>query len=359
MTNESPAIPTDPFFTEIGEQPEALVSSARSMLAQSVALAALREAVGDDAPIVLTGMGSSYDALSALASVFSRTGRSVSLVNSAELLHFGRPALRPGSVVVVVSQSGESAEAVLLADALAAAGECTLVAVCNGADSALARASDILIDIAAGRESGPSTKTFTASLVALAAIERTLREPRRELAGVLDEVEHLAGRTAELVCDRLRGQEAMAAYLADWGTLESAVAFVGRGVGLAAAELGALIMKEAAQLPAISMDAAEFRHGPLELAGPGLSVVVVAIEETMKDLDERLVADLAAAGSPVIVVGPAGLGARYHLPTESVDPFFDVIQAAIPLQLMTWAIAADKHEVPGVFRVGAKVTASE
>lgn len=126
-----------------------------------------------------------------------------------------------------------------------------------------------------------------------------------------------------------------------------------------AAELGALIMKEAAQVAAISMDAAEFRHGPLELAGPGLSVVVVAIEEAVRDLDERLVADLASAGSPVIVVGPVGLGARYHLPTESVDPLFDVIQAGVPLQLMTWAIAAERHEVPGVFRVGAKVTVSE
>ena len=359
MTNESPAIPTDPFFTEIGEQPEALVSSARSMRAQSVALTALRDAAGDDAPIVLTGMGSSYDALSALTSVFSRSGRSVSLINSAELLHFGRPALRPGTVVIIMSQSGESAEVVLLADALAAAGECTVVAVCNGADNALARASDILVDITAGRETGPSTKTFTASLVALAVIERTLREPRRELAEIVDEVERLAARTAGLVDDCLRGQEAMAAYLADWGTLESTVAFVGRGVGLAAAELGALIMKEAAQVAAISMDAAEFRHGPLELAGPGLSVVVVAIEEAVRDLDERLVADLASAGSPVIVVGPVGLGARYHLPTESVDPLFDVIQAGVPLQLMTWAVAAERHEVPGVFRVGAKVTASE
>ena len=63
------------------------------------------------------------------------------------------------------------------------------------------------------------------------------------------------------------------------------LALVGRGSARAAAEMGALTLKEAARMPAESLQAAQFRHGPLELAGPKLAVIVIATEPRTRDLE--------------------------------------------------------------------------
>lgn len=137
------------------------------------------------------------------------------------------------------------------------------------------------------------------------------------------------------------------------------MAFVGRGAGVAAASVGALIMKEAAQNPVIGMGTAEFRHGPFELAGPDLAVVVVSIEDATVQFDLDTVKDLKRAGGAVMTIGPSQLGSDYHMQTEAIEPLFDAIQAVVPLQLLAWAQASDRHDVPGLFKIGSKVTVKE
>ena len=70
--------------------------------------------------------------------------------------------------------------------------------------------------------------------------------------------------------------------------------------------MAALTLKEAARFPAESLQAAQFRHGPLELAGPGLAAVVFASERRTLELDLGLAAELAAPGAAVLVIGPDG-----------------------------------------------------
>ena len=113
--------------------------------------------------------------------------------------------------------------------------------------------------------------------------------------------------TAAVAAERLlHDPEGDARALAAWLGERPVLALLGRGESRAAAEMGALTLKEAARFPAESLQAAQFRHGPLELAGPELAVVIHASERATRDLDLGLAAELVAAGSAVLVTGPDG-----------------------------------------------------
>ncbi|MBX3088102.1 MAG: SIS domain-containing protein [Cryobacterium sp.] len=356
MSNAVVQIEADPFLKEIQEQPGILLTTGSRLELQREALTYLRDLLLQDAPLVLTGMGSSLAALTAFASVLNRRGKVAMLVNSAELLHFGLPLLKEGSVVVAVSQSGYSAEIVRLASLSKGLGV-RLVSLTNGLENPLARAAEVALDMGAGVETGPSTKSFSATLVMLATIDRLL-----EGAGVdaaIRQVSDRAEQAALLISKTLEEGRQIGRSISDWSSGHKTMAFVGRGAGVAAASVGALIMKEAAQNPVIGMGTAEFRHGPFELAGPDLAVVVVSIEDATVQFDLDTVKDLKRAGGAVMTIGPSQLGSDYHMQTEAIEPLFDAIQAVVPLQLLAWAQASDRHDVPGLFKIGSKVTVKE
>ncbi|MGH2636445.1 MAG: SIS domain-containing protein, partial [Actinomycetota bacterium] len=160
----------DPFFAEIAGQPGALRRAADSLLEARPALEALAAATAGAEAAVLTGMGSSYDACYPAANELAARGVIALHVDTAELLHFRSAVLTRPVVLVVVSQSGESAEVVRLAESLDGAGRPVLVSVTNGLDNELARRSDLRLDTQAGAETGPSTMTFAASIAQLAAV---------------------------------------------------------------------------------------------------------------------------------------------------------------------------------------------
>jgi glucosamine--fructose-6-phosphate aminotransferase (isomerizing) len=110
-----------------------------------------------------------------------------------------------------------------------------------------------------------------------------------------------------------------------------------------------------------SLGAAAFRHGPFELAGPDLAVVVIATEPETRDLDLGLARDLVAEGSAVIVVSPDGeepngaVVVRTGFEDRSIGPAVSIV----PIQLLAWRLAADRGRVPGRFTRAQKVTTRE
>src|ERR1700749_4727240 len=116
----------DRFVAEIAEQPEALRRAGRGLVAQSGQLARLRDAVASSRSILFTGMGSSYDACYPIVTTLAGKGRPCSVRDTAEWLPFRMPVLHPDSLVVCVSQSGESAELVRLIDRLPSRGRPTI-----------------------------------------------------------------------------------------------------------------------------------------------------------------------------------------------------------------------------------------
>ena len=125
--------------------------------------------------LVFAGMGSSYDACYPAVTALAREGVAASMVDTAELLHFRLPMLHTGDDLVLVSQSGESAETVGVARELRRRGDApTMIAVTNEPASSLAALADHTLGTGAGEETGPSTMTFAAALVVLGALVRSL-----------------------------------------------------------------------------------------------------------------------------------------------------------------------------------------
>ena len=147
----------DPFIAEIAGQPEALRRAGNGAIEQTEALQAAA-APARRGRIVFSGMGSSYDACYPAVTALATEGVATLMVDAAELLHFRLPILREEDLLVLVSQSGESAETVGVARSLRGSARApTIACVTNGAGNTLSSLADVALDTRAGEETGPST----------------------------------------------------------------------------------------------------------------------------------------------------------------------------------------------------------
>jgi len=348
----------DKFLTEILAQPDAMRRAGRAVREREAAL----EAIGKRArrsSLVFTGMGASYDACYAPVTLLAARGRNATMVDAAELLHFRRPILDADTVLVMVSQSGESAEVVRMLEALDTDATPFIVAVTNGTSTTLARRADLAFDISVGEEAGPSTMTFAATLVVLTAIGEVVAGGSAGAAvSETNERVTVAAAAAESL---LRRRDDLISTSASWLGGRRAVAVLGRGTARAASETAALLLKEAAAVPAEALESAQFRHGPLELAGPDLAAAVIATEEATAILDLGLAEELVRAGAAVLVVthdedAPAG---THRISIPDVGRALSPALAAMPFQLLAWRLATERGRTPGELRVASKVTTRE
>jgi glucosamine--fructose-6-phosphate aminotransferase (isomerizing) len=162
--------------------------------------------------------------------------------------------------------------------------------------------------------------------------------------------------------------QAMQAYLDDWQAHYQYIGesigqpghlvLTGRGASLASVFCGALIIGEAGSSPAIGMPAGQFRHGPLEMCSPDLSVIVLAGPEKTRQLNQRLAIDIAKCGANSFWLGPEIEGVTV-LPMPLVDDLVLPLAEMLPLQLLTIYLAEQAGLVPGVFKFIGKVTLEE
>lgn len=346
----------DPFIAEISGQPGALRRAAAAIAEQPSTLAEAVE-LASGRTLVFTGMGSSYDACYPAVTELANVSIPALQLDAAELLHFRGGLLGPGTLLIAVSQSGESAETVRVAQLAREAGA-PVVAVTNGTGSALANLAGAALDTRAGTETGPSSMTFAASLVAVGAIGRSF-------AGVAsDEVARSAATAAEAAAASLEvllSDETLADRLAAWHGGRGTTVILGRGPARAAAEMGSLTIKEAVGMMIESLQTAQFRHGPLELAGPDLAAIVLATEPETRDLDVGLARELTGLGAAVLLVTqePAVVDGVLSVVTGTLDRTVCPAVAILPAQLLAWKLAIARGREPGAYYRASKVTTHE
>jgi glutamine---fructose-6-phosphate transaminase (isomerizing) len=346
----------DPFIAEISGQPDAIRRSVDGLADQHPALERAADA-GHGRTIVFTGMGSSYDACYPAVTALAAAGVPALQIDASELLHFRRNLLPRAGLLVTVSQSGESAEVVRLIEGLARTdGAPLVVAVTNGSSNSLARLADVVLDTRAGHEVGPSTMTFAAALVALAAVGRVLRG-EAEAIGEVDR----AARSAAGALEGLLAEPDLADQLATWLGDRTTSVILGRGPARAAAEMGALTLKEAVGMPIESLQTAQFRHGPLELAGPDLAAMVIATEPETRELDVGLSGELVALGASAAVVVEGGdtPDGVLRIDIGAQDRMLAPAVSVLPAQLLAWRLAVDRGRPPGSYVRASKVTTRE
>jgi glucosamine--fructose-6-phosphate aminotransferase (isomerizing) len=305
-------------------------------------------------------MGGSYAVCHAPVTEMAGRGLQVSMADAAELVDFRLPTLLANTLLVAVSQSGESAEVVRLVDTLRSqASRPQIVSVTNGLDNPLAARADLALDTRAGDEVGPSTLTFGNALVALAALTLVLSGEAAEsaVASTLQATDQAATAAETLLAahPQLTGQ------LRSWLGDHSVLALLGRGSARAATEMGSLLLKEAARFPAESLETAQFRHGPLELAGPQAAVAIVATERATSERDQRLAQQLSDGGTAVLVISPDGLGptAALRLSTGKLPRTLLPAVSVIPFQLLAGTLAGERGYEPCALERATKVTAYE
>jgi glucosamine--fructose-6-phosphate aminotransferase (isomerizing) len=198
--------------------------------------------------------------------------------------------------------------------------------------------------------------TFVSSLVQLAAVAGALSE--RSGADPIERANAAAHEASEAV-ETVLDDETLAPRITDAADQETLVVLA-RGPARAAAEMGALTLKECG-VTAESYETAAFRHGPFELAGAGLGAVVIATEPETRSLDLRLAADLVGTGASVVVVSSEGevpegaIGVRI----PPVDRLLSPVVSIVPIQLLAWRLANVRGRVPGVYTRASKVTTRE
>jgi glucosamine--fructose-6-phosphate aminotransferase (isomerizing) len=321
-------------MADILDQPRAL----------RAALAAAAPPRAPAGPIVLAGMGASYFAAYPSFLRLLGSGRPAAWIEAGELLHEAQGALRPGATLVLVSQSGRSAEVVRLLEN--PRGAC-VIGLTNDAQSPLARRADVHLAMHAGQEqAGVATKTFTCSLLALDLLAGG--DPTRWPA-VIAQVETVLegrGRWLPPLVETLGGAPHI------W--------VLARGPALAAALGGALMLKEAGAVHAEGMSVPQFRHGPLEAAGPGRAALVFVSPGALGRLDLDLAAEMAAAGMAVAAICPPGeVGDASGVCRLEWAGSAEPACLAAGCQLLAHAFALRRGIVPGTFARVGKVTTRE
>ena len=253
------------FREEIGQQPEV----ARRLLEQAQRpLEAIGEGWREKRPagFVIAARGSSdHAALYAKYLFGSRNRLLVALAAPSLFTHYRTPPDLTGQCVIGISQSGASPDVVAVLEEARRQG-CPTLAVTNEADSRLAASADLVLPLGAGTESSvPASKTYTASLLALALLSQAL-DPDPSFAAALAQVpaaiEAALSREADLdrLAPVLRGPRAVV---------------LGRGFNLSTAEEVALKLTETSYLLARAWSVADFEHGPIAVVERDFPVLLV------------------------------------------------------------------------------------
>jgi len=343
-----------PYLDDLLNQPEALAAT-WTALRDTDTFARIAQACPPARfePIVLTGMGGSFHVLHPLAIELASHGLTPLLLETSELIHFYPGLLAPSTLVIAVSQSGQSAETVRLLDLNTDlnAGAATILGVSNTPASPLAMRSHFAVVTDAGSEHSVSCKTYVSTLLALSVLAAALTGS--DTTARLHDLEPAASVVESYLSQWQSHAEEFAALLGD----SRDVFLVGRGPSLAAASVGALILKESTRTHAEGMSSAAFRHGPFELLEPGIFVGIFAGDATARPLNERLLADIQPTGATAVLFSSDSPRAVCRLP-QVPAPLLPVAEI-LPAQMLTLALAALRHHLPGRFRWSGKITVVE
>ena len=337
------------YFSDLMNQPEALRATSEILRGADVLERIGRECRREQFErVVLTGMGGSFFGLHPLAIELAAGGWTPMMIETSELINYYPELLEPSTLVVAISQSGKSAETVRLLEMNARRAK--VIGVTNWADSPLARNADFAVMTAAGDEYTVSCKTYVTAQMSL-----------RMLGAVLSSAD-AGGRLRELE----GAAEVFGVYLSGWrqhvdelvemlnGVRD--VFLAGRGESLAAAQTGALTIKESTHFHAEGMSSAALRHGPFEMMKEGIFIGVFAGDAKTRELNERLVKDISGTAARAVLFADDATGVC-RLP--KVPEAMRTIVEVLPVQMMTLALAVLGAREAGKFERATKVTAVE
>ena len=295
--------------------------------------------------VYVIACGTSYHAGLIAKNLIEGWARIPCEVEAASEFRYRNPIVTPSTLVVAVSQSGETA------DTLAAIRDARIkgakvFGITNVVGSPVARESDGVIYTKANKEIAvASTKSFTGQVVSLSLLALMLAQVKGKLTtGQVRMLFHELGDTAEQIQWILDTQYEAIHEAAEACRNAPSALFVGRGMGAAIAHEGALKLKEISYLHAEAYAAGEMKHGPIALIDPGFPVIAVATRSAVYDKTVSNLKECEARGAMIVAVATEGDEdikqiADHVIYIPPVRDAFSPITATVPLQLLAREVA--------------------
>lgn len=336
---------------EIHEQPQAIadtlefVSNGKS-ISSGIFGAEAAASFAEIDSILILACGTSYHAGLVARYWLEEIARIPCTVEIASEYRYRSSVPNPRSLVVVLSQSGETADTLAALNHAKALGHQHTLAICNVPESALVRASKLRFLTRAGPEIGvASTKAFTTQLVALFLLTMVLAKQRGHLA---QEQQYLhALRHLPSAVQKVLDMEPQIALLAEQFADKQHALFLGRGMHYPIALEGALKLKEISYIHAEAYPAGELKHGPLALVDKDMPVISVAPNDVLLEKLKSNLQEVRARGGELYVFADAD---THISETEGVHVlqmpehagYLSPILHTIPLQLLAYYVALQK-----------------
>lgn len=335
---------------EIAEQPESILDTIRGRALFAEARVHLEDVglsrgqIDGIRRVVLIGMGTSAHAAMIGRHYMERIALLPAEVDNASEYRYRQAVIGPETLVVSVTQSGETVDTLAAMDEARKKG-CPQVTVCNVVGGQATRMADGVVYTRCGLEIGvASTKTFTASIIALYLLACYLGQERgvidrERMAGLLDPLARLpyaAGQAVRQgpVCERL-AQEFFR---------YNNFLFLGRGIHYPVALEGALKLKEVSYIHAEGYPAGEMKHGPIALIDRDMPVLAIVQRDELRSKMISNIEQVKARQGTVIALASEGdeeaaEKADYALYVPEVSPLLAPALTTIPLQMFAYHVA--------------------
>jgi glucosamine--fructose-6-phosphate aminotransferase (isomerizing) len=335
---------------EIAEQPEGILDTIRGRALFGESRVELEDVSLTDQQVrsirrvLLVGMGTSLHSAMVGRYFMERIAGIPAEVDNASEVRYRRPLIGPETLVVSVTQSGETVDA-LAAMAQAKSNGCPQIAITNVPGSQASRVADGTVYTRCGLEiSVASTKTYTASIVAMYLLATYLGQQRGSLdservGGFLDPLARLPGLAGKVTrssdaCERLAHE-----FFRSTNFL-----FLGRGLQYPVAMEGALKLKELSYIHAEGYPAGEMKHGPIAIIDRDLPVIAICLRDELREKMISNIQQVKAREGTVIALATEGdreletLADRVLYVPET-SPLLAPVLASIPLQMFSYHVA--------------------
>lgn len=344
------------FYSELLSQPKALKTLISKYHAVDYApIRKAAEMIKARGEVIFSGMGTSYFAPTAIRSKLAPYAKVIQ-TEAGELLEGSLSMVKPGDVVFLISQSGESVELVKVAEALRSS--VTVICITNDIQSGLAKKADVVLPLYCEKEKSITNKTYTNTLAVLDLLAEFVS----------------GGSIAQLETQIIAASEEMQAILSNPGTEHQfrafadylapaqAVHFIGRGgAGLVSSYQASLIFMEGAKCATHGFSTGAFRHGPIEVCGETHRAVIFAQKDDNLDKTLALAEKIAQNRSRVLLVTNTDYR-NEAMKVISVRSESDVefsLTAALVFELLLVFVAENKNLVAGQFSITSKISRVE
>jgi len=297
--------------------------------------------------VQILACGTSYHAGLVARYWFEKLARVPCQIEVASEFRYRHPVLLPDTLIVTISQSGETADTLAALQEAKKLGAKYSLAICNVPESSLVRESDLVLMTRAGPEIGvASTKAFTTQLATLMllvmAIGRRFEMTAQVEQKITSELFRLPGNIEKV----LQLNEEIKVLAEQFSEKQHAL-FLGRGSHYPIAMEGALKLKEISYIHAEAYPAGELKHGPLALIDADMPVITVAPNNSLLEKLKSNIQEVSARGGQLIVFMDETLATASDVNVQivkmpQVENEISPIIYTIPLQLLSYHVAVLK-----------------